>query len=238
MHLLGRCANDRSRVFCVWIAFDGFRIEIKLNCIWKENCSFEQSSRRRGEHAQDQSTSDPKIICILMLRIIPIELLRFAFHWSWQLHIRSTRTLVQRMAFRTATTSRRTTRQNRNTQNKYKSSFGTIAMAEIDAIIPDKVSKSTNSKWLSIEFDGKGNREQNSHGISHPKREKCSALCSENSMALFLQDEIADLKAAKDTSHSALEDLDTEDLYVKLKVSWISKGILPNRDVNGTTNLT
>lgn len=35
---------------------------------------------------------------------------------------------------------------------------------------------------------------------------------------LSFQDEIADLKAAKDVSHSTLEDLDTEDLYVKLKV--------------------
>lgn len=33
-----------------------------------------------------------------------------------------------------------------------------------------------------------------------------------------LQDEVADLKASKDVSHSTLEDLDTEDLYVKLKV--------------------
>lgn len=35
---------------------------------------------------------------------------------------------------------------------------------------------------------------------------------------LFFQDEVADLKASKDVSHSTLEDLDTEDLYVKLKV--------------------
>lgn len=34
----------------------------------------------------------------------------------------------------------------------------------------------------------------------------------------FFQDEVADLKASKDVSHSTLEDLDTEDLYVKLKV--------------------
>lgn len=40
-------------------------------------------------------------------------------------------------------------------------------------------------------------------------------------IAIFIvfQDEVADLKAAKDVSHSTLEDLDTEDLYVKLKVS-------------------
>lgn len=40
-------------------------------------------------------------------------------------------------------------------------------------------------------------------------------------MFLFLftfQDENADLKAVKDASHSSLEDLDTEDLYVKFKV--------------------
>lgn len=35
---------------------------------------------------------------------------------------------------------------------------------------------------------------------------------------IFFQDEVADLKASKDVSHSTLEDLDTEDLYVKLKV--------------------
>lgn len=39
-------------------------------------------------------------------------------------------------------------------------------------------------------------------------------------IVIFLfQDEVADLKASKDVSHSTLEDLDTEDLYVKLKVN-------------------
>lgn len=39
---------------------------------------------------------------------------------------------------------------------------------------------------------------------------------------LYFQDEITDLKSSKDVSHSTLEDLDTEDLYVKLKVCEIN----------------
>lgn len=73
-------------------------------------------------------------------------------------------------------------------------------MAEVDVIIPDKVSEIVFNCcinywacWFYIRF-----------------KWKLDFFC-------FVQDDIADIKATKDAAHS-LEDLDTEDLYVKLKV--------------------
>lgn len=44
-------------------------------------------------------------------------------------------------------------------------------------------------------------------------------ICLAYVCSVQTQDEIAELKASKDASHSSLEDLDTEDLYVKFKVN-------------------
>lgn len=43
--------------------------------------------------------------------------------------------------------------------------------------------------------------------------------CTNSYCDFIFQDEVTDLKAAKDVPHSTLEELDTEDLYVKLKVN-------------------
>lgn len=53
-----------------------------------------------------------------------------------------------------------------------------------------------------------------------------------NHYIVLFQDEVADLKSSKDVSHSTLEDLDTEDLYVKFKVSNKIEWIFSSQNMN------
>ncbi len=83
-------------------------------------------------------------------------------------------------------------------------------MAETDVIMPDKVSV---MEELNLEND-----------LCKKGVEEITSCSSKLLFAFFflLQDETLDAKTLKDTSHSSIDDLETEDLYVKMKVKIIS----------------